>query len=408
MTLSSLKIRGISRDESHAFLSAMCVPFGLDPTSDGIERLNNRFELDRLRVAVDGDEIVGTFGTFSLQMTVPGGKLPVGGTTVVTVMPTHRRQGVLRALMTQHLHELHERGEVLGALWASESAIYGRFGYGIATEMAQLKLPKPYARMQTPIDIAGSMRLLDKPQALEMFPAIFDAVSAERPGMFDRSASWWQHRTLADYEDHRGGFTAHRYVLQVRNDTPVGYVIYRTKLRPADGAGDVRIVELIAIDAQAEKSLWEFVFGIDLAGTITDANMPVDTPLRWWLEHPREMDRRVVDAMWIRPVDVAAALAGRKYSAPGTLCFHMADDLCPWNNGTYLLEADNDGTATCTNVDQPADLHLTPFTLGCVYLGGQRFQDLATCGLLVAKPEILKLADRMFAWNRQPWCQEIF
>lgn len=408
MNRPALEIRQITADESQAFLDAICVPFGTDPTPNGVNRLMNRFEIDRLRAAFDGDEIVATFGTLSLEMTVPGGSLPVGGTTLVTVMPTHRRQGVLRTLMTQHLHELHERGEVLAALWASESGIYGRFGYGMATEMAQAKLLKQYARMQSPTDIAQNMRMLTKQLASEFFPPIYETVASHRPGMFRRSSEWWEHRTLADYEEQRGGFTAHRYVLYTRDGKPAGYVIYRTKEFHADDGGDIKVVELMAVDSQAEKSLWEFVFGIDLAKSIGVFNMPVDTPLRWWIEHPRELERKITDAMWIRPLDVAAALAGRKYSRPGTLSIRMTDDLCPWNNGVYLLQSAADGSTTCTPTDQPAEIELTPFTLGCVFLGGQRFQDLETCGLVSGKPEVLNAADSMFTWNRLPWSQEIF
>ena len=80
-------------------------------------------------------------GTFS-----PGGRLPTAGTSVVAVAPTHRRRGILRAMMTQHLAEVHEKGEPLAALWASESSIYGRFGYGPASERAVMKLAKSFAR----------------------------------------------------------------------------------------------------------------------------------------------------------------------------------------------------------------------------------------------------------------------
>lgn len=403
----SVNIRGISSDELVEFNQVLAIPFGEDLSPNAAENLANRFEIDRLRAAVDGDQIVGTFGTLSMNLTVPGGSVPTGGTTLVTVLPTHRRQGILRELMTQHFAELHEHGELLAALWASESAIYGRFGYGIATECAEAKLSSVYARMQRPTDIRGTMRLIDQSHALEQFPAIYEAATSHHPGTFARSEGWWTHRTLADPEHRRRGATSHRYVLHVRSDQAVGYVIYRTKYVENNDL-EVRIVELIGVDSDAEKALWEFVFGIDLMSSIVAWNLPVDSPLPWWLEHHRELERKITDAMWVRPIDVAAALSARQYSHPGKLCFRMNDEMCSWNNGVYVLDVDATGHGECRASQAEPEIELTPFTLGCVYLGGKRFSDLARSGLLNAESSILRSADFMFAWDRQPWCPEIF
>jgi predicted acetyltransferase len=404
----SVQIRAVSADELEAFQRTLGVPFGFDPTPEHFTRFQNVFELDRLRAAFDGDQLVATFGAHSLHMTVPGNVLPAAGTTVVTVLPTHRRQGVLRMFMTEHMAELHHKGEPLAVLWASESSIYDRFGYGPATERAMARLEKPYARMREPVDVRASMRLVERAEAQQLFPAVYDVAAARRPGMISRSESWWSHRVLSDPEYMRRGATAHRRVLHVRDGRPAGYALYRTRTDLDQGTTEVRVIEVFGIDAEAEKALWQYLFGIDLVTSIVQWNQPIDAPLRWWLEEPRRMERKVEDALWLRPVDVAAALAGRRYSCTGSLALRVRDRLCPWNEGVWQLEADSNGVGRCRQANVEPDVELTPSALGMVYLGGHRFAALARSGLVTGTPEALRRADALFTWDPLPWCQELF
>lgn len=404
----SVEIRAVSADEIQTFFDAMGVPFGFDSTPEAIEEFKAGANHDRLRAAFDGDQIVGTFGTHDLQLTVPGGTLATGGTTLVTVLPTHRRQGTLRELMAVHFREVHENNEPLAALWASESSIYGRFGYGPASEAAVMKLPKPFARLSQPVDIRGSMRLLELDEAIEQFTPIYDRVASRRPGMFARTERWWRHRFLGDPEHRRHGCTHHRRVLHTRDGESVGYVVYRTRTNHADGTAQASVVELIGIDPQAERALWQFIFGIDLVDTIEYWNAPLDDPLRWWLEDPRRAERKIEDALWIRPVDAVAALEGRRYSIAGSFVFRMRDELCPWNDGVFYLNTNEDGIARCQPANAEPDIDLTPFALGATYLSGHTFSDLSRAGQMTGTESALRRADAMFAWDRQPWCQELF
>jgi predicted acetyltransferase len=404
----SVQIRPISADEVAAFERAAGVSFGFDPTPDASERFRTAFEIDRLRAAVDGEQIVATFGALTTRMVVPGNVLPVAATTVVTVLATHRRQGVLRSLMTEHLAEVHQKGEPLAALWSSESSIYGRFGYGPACDRAIVKLDKAHARMREPVDICGTMRLVEREEAQESFPAIYGKVASHRPGLFERNAEWWQHRTLADPEYLRRGGTAHRRVLHVREGIPAGYALYRTRVDWERGTMDVKVIELIGIDPPAEKALWHYLFGIDLATSIDCWNQRVDDPLRWWLEQPRRLERKVEDGLWLRPVDVAVALSGRKYSCAGSLALRIRDSLCPWNDGVWSLDVDQQGNAQCARTGVAPTLELTPETLGMVYLGGHRFATLARSGLISGSPEAIRQADGMFTWDPMPSSPEYF
>jgi predicted acetyltransferase len=307
-----------------------------------------------------------------------------------------------------HLAELHQNKEPLAALWASESSIYGRFGYGPACEKSVVKLEKPYAQMHEPVEVAGTMRLVERAEAEQLFPSIYEAVAPHRPGMLTRSANWWTNRVFRDTEYMRRGATAHRRVLHVRDGRPVGYLIYRTRADIQRGGSEVQVIELFGIDVVAEKALWQFVFGIDLATSIDHWNQPVDDPLRWWLEQPRRLERKIEDGIWLRVVDVAAALAGRKYSCPGSLVLRVRDEHSPWNNGVWHLEVDGDGAARCRSSNAEPQLELSPGALGMVYLGGHRFTSLAKNGLIMGSSDSLRRADALFSWEPLPFCPDFF
>jgi predicted acetyltransferase len=404
----NLQYRPISADLLEDYFKATTVPFAFDFNEAGFERFSKVFEMPRMRAAFDGDSIVGTFATHSLQLTVPGGVVPTGGTSVVTVLPTHRRRGILRMMMTEHLREAYENGELLAGLWASESNIYGRFGYGPATDRILAKLEKPYAVMKHPVNIDDSLRIVDREEALELFSPLYEEIRATRPGMFSRREAWWRHRFLSDVENLRGGATAYRYIVHMRDDKPVGYLVFRVKAASVFAANTALIQELLAIDPAAEKALWQFVFGLDLVSEISCWNLPTDTPLRWWLADPRRMERIVQDGLWIRVVKVDAALSQRKYSAAGKVTFSIEDEQCPWNDGNYSLEVDQDGNGHCQRTNDEAAVQLTPFSLGSTYLGGPRFCELARAEIISGDFQSIEKLDAMFAWNQAPWCQEIF
>ncbi len=402
----SIELRQPTADEMLLFHQTEGIPFGYDPTPEAAERAMKITDPERLRAAFDGTQLVATFGSYSLDLTVPGGVVPTAGTTAVTVLPTHRRRGILRQLMEDHLLDVHERGEPLAALWASESSIYGRFGYGPAADIARTTLAKPFAVMAQPVDITGAMRFVDRDEALTTFPDIYATVCRQRPGMFARSDVWWRHRRLDDPEFIRQGGTSYRRVLYECNGQPLGYVIYRTRLSP-EGDLTVIVIDLTAVQPEAEKALWQFIFGIDLTIEI-QAWRPVDDPLLWWLEQSRRMQRRIEDSLWIRPIDVVSALNRRRYSCPGSVVFRVTDALCPWNEGTYRLDVEPCGMGECRRVDVTPACELTPFTLGAIYLGGRHPSALARAGLIHGEPATLRQLDVMFAWDPLPWCGEVF
>lgn len=308
----------------------------------------------------------------------------------------------MRRMMIDHLHLLHEWEEPLAALWASEASIYGRFGYGPAADHHDLEISRASARFTDPPDIVGRMRLIDADEAKKVLPDIYAQVVSNRPGMFKRSDRWWEYRTLHDPPHRRRGKTSRR--IAVLDDPGTGYVTYRQE---GFDPQTLHVIELIGTSPDAEKALWEYLFGVDLVGPIKAWNRPTDDLLRWWLTDPRKAVTKRDDALWIRVLDVERALTGRRYRGTGTVTIGIEDEICPWNTGTYRLDVE-DGQATVERSSDDADMWLDPWALGTIYLGGQSVTTLQQAGRLSGADEAIVLADQLFSWHVAPWVQEVF
>ncbi len=377
------------------------------PDEEWASRWLQNFDLARMLAAVDGEAIVAGAGAFAFRMTVPGGAvLPCAGVTVVGVLPTHRRRGILRSMMRAQLDNAHERGEPLAALFASEETIYGRYGYGLASLNFGVEIPKAMSRFRPGIDPVGSVRLVSAEEAARLMPPVYDAVCAVTPGMFARSASWWEHRTLSDLPEFRfGGGPKHFAVLEA-DGAPVGYAMYRLNSSFGNLGPEtiVRAIEVLGVSPEATVSIWRFLLDIDWTKAVATFLMPVDHPLFLLLERPNHSRPTLADGLWVRLVDVGAALSGRTYAADGRVVLDVADEFCPWNEGRWALA---DGAATRT--DRDADLALDVADLGSVYLGGFTFRELRRAGRVRELTQgALDRADSMFRTEVAPWCAEIF
>ena len=380
--------------------------FGAVPTVERMQRFSDQITLERMHGAWADGAIVGGAATFTFNMTVPGGDLPTAGVSVVGVYPTHRRRGVLRALMRAQLDDAHERGEPIAALWASEETIYGRFGYGLASFCGEIALAREYAAFAAPFEPAGTLRFLEPKHALELLPPTFERIRLDWPGMFSRNRLWWEHREIDDPEDRRDGAGPKRWIAYERDGEIEGYAVYRHKPGWEHGSsvGELRVIEALGADAEALRDLWGYLLAIDWIATVKAWLLPPDHPLFLLLGTPRRLRYRMGDALWVRLVDLGAALSGRLYADEGAIVFDVADKFCPWNEGRWQLQG---GVAQRT--DAEPDLRLPVQSLGSALLGGIPFASLRRAGRLEELTDgAVARADRLFRWDRHPWCPEIF
>jgi predicted acetyltransferase len=369
-------------------------------------RLAATGEVDTV-VADDDGTIVGTAAAFPWPMVVPGGgEVPCAAVTGVTVRPTHRRRGVLRALMTQLTERARERGEPVAALWASEGTIYGRFGFGPATwardEHVRV-IPEPVLRDPAPEPLG--VRLLDAAQALPVLPAIHARARGRRPGIMGRTERWWADRVLADEPEDRGGASPLRVAVAAGDE---GYALWRVRegheTHPVAAFTTVEVQELVAATPEAERALFTFVARIDLADELVLRQRPVDDPLAL-----APVDARAVrpleqhEGLWLRILDLPAAVAARAWAAPVDVVVdveHPEDEVVA---GRWALRAGPDGGAA-ERTERPADLRLHARDLGSVYLGGVALATLRDAGVVAEEtPGACAALDAALRVERAPW-----
>ena len=386
------ELRPLLPSELVAAYDAIELAFGGDPHPEDRAVELAMIDPRRTLAAFDGGTPVATAGSFDLPMTIPGAIIPVAGVTWVSVSPVQRRRGLLSSMMRRQLDDLHSEGKAVAALWASEGGIYQRFGYGVASRQLHIAAPRG-AAFSRPVDTDG-LQLVAPTQA--RLAPLHQHVAAATPGWSARPDAWWSYR-LYDPPHRRHGASPLRCVV----DGDDGYALYTTKSGWGDSGpeGTVRLRELAARTPAAAARLWRYLLDLDLMTTVTASELPVDSPLLELLAAPRGANARLSDGLWMRLVDVAAALPLRRYAAEIDVVLQVADEHCPWNAGRYRLAAGPSG-ATCTTTTDPAQLSLTVRELGAAYLGGTSLQALARAGWVEElRPGALAAASTAFGWS---------
>ncbi len=403
----AVEVRAIEPDEFEDLRSALGFVFAFEPhTGDG--RLQAILPLDRTRCAFEDGRIVGTSAAFELEMTTPGGVVPCAGTTIVSVSPTHRRQGILRAMMKAHLDDVREHNEPIAALWATDSAIYGRFGYGCAAICHEIEIDRGHVDLHRLAPPTSQVRVIDIEEAARVLPPFFDAVRSGVPGFFHRTSQWWEHRRLSDPERDRDGMTSYRFVVVDGADGVAGFAQYRSKQswEEGHGAGTVEVKELIGTTPESWASLWSYVLSHDLVKqTKADLRPPWD-PIFDLLAGTRRVGATRSDSYWVRIMDVPAALAARAYPSPVDTVLGVHDPMGDIS-GSYRLRADGNDVE-CALVDQEPDVSLDLEDLSASYMGRAKFRQLARAGRVSGDEPALAALDAAFTWDPQPWCPEIF
>lgn len=403
-----IEIRPIEPGEFEELMKVSSLAFGHEPIEEEIKAERLVFEIDRSLAAFDGVAMAGETMVASFQLTVPGAILPAAGVTSVGVAPTHRRRGVMTALTRRQLDDSRERGEPLSALYASEAAIYGRFGYGLASFKSELEIERAYTAFAGEYE-PRSIRVISKEAALAAYPAVFDSIRPRRPGFHHRNEAWWKY-TFQELERDREGFNRYLFTLCEGPEGPDGYLVYRTKQDWSQGYanGTADVVEMVTANTDAYAALWRYCFDLDLMSRTTAWLRPVDEPLMHMLAEPRRLRFKVEDGLWVRLVDVPTALAGRRYATEGRVVLEVRDSFCPWNEGRYELVCGPDGSE-CLPTDENPDLELNAADLAAVYLGGVRFAALRQAGRVIEnKAGAIRRADAMFTWDPAPWCPDMF
>ena len=403
-------IRPIESDEFDRFSRVVEHAFGNSPHDEVSEHERTLLEFERTLAAFDGEELVATAGIYSFEMTVPGRTVPTAGVTWVAVLPSHRRQGILTRLMRRQLDDVHEAGrEPVAALWASEPAIYGRFGYGIASYAYGLTVPRPANRLWPVPDAEPlSLRVVEGGEHVDAAMRVYEHDRARRPGMLALHGEW-RTRGLFYPEPYRHGATPLRTVLAETKDGEVrAYARYATRPGKDFNQATTVVRELHAMDGPAMAAMLTFLLDQDLTAETTLWLRPADDPALALLVDPRSANPRFGDGLNVRLVDVPAALAARTYAVPVDVVLEVEDPFCPWNAGRWRLSGDPTG-ASCAATTDPADVSLGVRELGSVYLGGPTLVRLADAGL-VGEHTPGAVGELSLAMHHQPapWSPFIF
>jgi predicted acetyltransferase len=353
------------------------------------------FTPDRSIMAFDGKDMVGNALSYEMDMYIPGGISKIAAVASVSVQATHRRKGINRSIMKYQLDDIHSRQEPLAVLQASESIIYGRYGYGMASVESNLEIEKTRSAYAVDQVSEGQPYFIEESEAREIFPQIYAKAIENRVGMVSRKKNWWEFRFREP--GLKGGDPKSWFIKYQKNGINEGYLRYTI-----DDA-ELNIIELIASSNEAYSSLWRLCLDMDLVDIIKAEHRPVDEELKWLLADPRRLVEHSCDRYWVRLVDVKKALSQRSYSVDGSLTLKVKDSFLPWNQEVVELMSES-GESSCVTSTRNPDIVLSAGDLGAVYLGGINFSTLLAAGRIeeVTKGSVTK-ANLMFSTTRSPW-----
>lgn len=408
----SIEIRAAGPDDYEGVVEALSTSFLERPDVPAVARqVRDVWEGTRTWIAVDGADVVGTFRSWPTELTLPGlGRLPAGAVSGVTVMPTHRRRGVLRRMAEADHAGMAERGEAVALLYASEFPIYGRFGYGNATRWATLTVDTTRTGIVAG-EGTGVRVVTPDARVRDEIRDLYDAYRRAAPGELRRRDVGWDFRLglAEDAWDGRwkGWLAVHRDATGALD----GYLRYTAEHHWENHVAKIAVTaqELIATTEEAERALWAHLVGMDLVASIRAQNRPVYDRLGYRLTNPRAITTSDIgDALWVRLLDVPRALAARGYEREGSLVLEVVDERAAGGRLRLALDASPDG-ASCAATGRSADLTLPVGALGSVYLGAHDLRDVAIrAGVDEHRPGALAEAAALFRTLREPWCSTFF
>ncbi|MET7283721.1 GNAT family N-acetyltransferase [Kribbella sp. NPDC005582] len=400
-----IELRKATSDDHDELSSLFATAMMFGSTSSDLDR--ELFEPDRALAATDGDLTVGTARALTRDLSVPGAVVPAAHVTGVGVRATYRRRGILSSLMTR---QLREAPEALAVLWASEAAIYGRFGYSAAARNVSYEINLRRLKPHPAPHDAGRIEEVTAEDAAGVLPSLLRALQESRPGVSGRSDLLWRKR-LEDKPENRGGATP-RQILIHRDATGAfdGYALWRGKMNwdAAGAANDVTLEELVAVSPTAYHALWHHVLTLDLTGKVDYNHAGLDEPVQQLVANPAALVRSLGESLWVRLTDVPRALAQRRYAVAVDVVLEVTDDLIEHNNGRFHLIGNRD-TATCERTEASPDLTLSISELSATYLGGRSLAEFAATGRVTEhSPGALLTTATALTWPIAPTSIEIF
>lgn len=404
------QLRDATADDFDGICRTLYTAFGANVHNDEKEVERLTFEPERNHVVTHEAEIVATAGAYTRDLTVPGAMVPAAHVAFVAVQPTHRRHGLLSRLMD---HQLHTVSEPIAVLWATEGRIYQRFGYGLAARSASMEInTREVTLLPSAPPAVGGLRATIPAEARKEMQQVYERSRALQPGRSSRGERWWDV-ILADPESRRRDATTMRVALFSDADGASGYALWRAKSgwnASRAPSGQTKLIELVAVTPAAYAALWRFLLSIDLARTVTAPLIGAEEPIWYLVNEPRQLNARLADGLWLRVVDLPAALEARRYAASLDVVFEVTDALLPANAGRWRLQVSADGSARCSPAAGPAaDLECDIADLGAAYLGGTPLAHLAFAGRVrQARTGALAEAAAAFSWHVTPTATEIF
>ena len=408
----ALEIRPNTIDEFKNLKQTNARASGLIYSDSDIDTFRLLFDPERSLCAFENGKIVGNVASYYTDMTIPGGTfLPTAGVAQVSVQATHRRKGILTMLMRRQLNEINERDEPIAFLGASETAIYGRFGYGVSSFIQEWEFDKHNnTKFINGFNPKGQIQFIEIEDAKKIFPDVYEKIRPSRPGFVSRKRANWDNNTGWDWVFKKStlfGQNPNRFFIKYTvNSETQGYAIYKVN-QTGPFAGELTIMELMALNIDAYKSLWRFCLDMDLVNTVKAPDRPLDDPILWMLQNSRRK-RTLTDSGWLRIVNVEKALAKRAYSFEGEINLQIEDKVCDWNDGIFNLQGSPLG-AKCNRSSEKADIVISASSLASIYFGTTSFSNLFSAGLVEENtPGSIQIADSMFRTNNYPWFTDIW
>jgi predicted acetyltransferase len=399
----------VTPERTDEFFTAVVHGFHDDYVAERWEPMHKVFEPERsFGFQVDG-RWISTCGAYSRMLTVPGGSVPAAAVTVVTVQPSYRRKGLLTEMMKHQLYDIRRRGEPVALLWASESAIYGRFGYGQASPQVRLSGKTKTTAFRPDVDLgSGSVGEVERDQAITVIKRLHQTLLPERVGALDRNDDWWDVR-WHDPQPWRRGASAYRFALHYdRRGRPDGYVAFRVKNDWEESGAEVIIEELDAASGAARGALWRFVLDLDLVRRFTRHGAPLDEAVRYLVNDLHSVKAEFQDGTYARLVDVPRALEARRYLTELEVTIRVEDPLLRQNSGTFQLAGGLDGASVNKGRGRP-DLVMNVRDLSAIYLGGTSLAALVRVGLVTERTKGAAAATgAAFGWSQPPFCPDFF